>query len=152
MHTLNPTVTDLENISGTKITLSWQSYPKLKGGKGNPMQGNVRKVSTAVVTLSGTGLYAMKKVQEGEFKSVTDVQERKWGVRRGNGCIIEHKGAEYVEFYVESKPVTTYFLGENTIDKGDITGLNDRPHTSDVVISCIKAENLLAMSDAPADD
>lgn len=151
MHTLNPTVVTLTDLSGTTATLSWQSYPKLKGGKGNPQQGLVRKVSTAQVTLGGNGVYAMKKVIEGEFKSVVDVQDRKWGERRGNSCIVDHKGAEYVEFYVESKPVTTYFLGDNSIEKDDIVGLSERKHDSEVIIACIKAENALVLSDPVSD-
>ncbi len=152
MHQLNPTVATLSDLSGTFATLSWQSYPKLKGGKSNPQQGLVRKVSTAQVQLGGTGVYAMKKLQEGEFKSLTDVQERKWGERRGNSCVVDHKGAEYVEFYVLDKPVTTYFLGDNSIEKEDVQGLSERPHDSEVIIACIKAENALVLSDPVKSD
>ena len=151
MHTVNPTLAQLHDLSGVQVTLSWQSYPKLKGGKSNPQQGLVRKVSTAVVTLSGTGVYAMRKVQEGEFKSVVDVQARKWGVRRGNSCVIDHKGSEYVEFLVDSPIKTTYKLGDNDIAKSDVVGLPDRASDSEVKIACVKAENVLVYSEVSDD-
>ena len=152
MHTINPTLDFLSDRSGRKATMSWQSVPKLKGGKNNAQQGLVRKVSTAQVTLSGTGVYAMRKVTEGEFQSVTDVQERKWGTRRGNSCVVDHKGAEYVEFLVDGKPETTYFLGDNPIDKEDIVGLNSRDSDSAVRICCVKAATVLAYSDPVESD
>lgn len=153
MHTIDPTPEFLSDRSGAKATISWQSVPKLKGGKSNPMQGLVRKVSTAQVTLGGTGIYAFRKVQEGEFQSTNDVQPRKWGTRVENTCVVEHKGARYIEFLVDGKPKTTYYLGDNEIDKADIQGLTERKDDTAVLICCVKAENVLAFSDpAPADD
>lgn len=142
-----PSIADLSSRSGRKVRLSWESTPKLKGGKSNPMQGLVTKLSTAEVTLSETGLYAKRKVMEGEFKSSDEVKGRKWGVRVGNTCIIEHKGAMYIEIIMEGKPKTTYFLGADEIDKDAVTGLQDRDRDSKVMLSTIKAAGVKILDD-----
>lgn len=149
MHVLNPSKDKLSSISGNQATLSWQSIPKLKGGKGNPQQGRIRKVSTAPVTLGGTGVYAMRKLAEGEFDSVTEVKDRAWGTRVGNSCIIEHKGGFYAEFYTDAKPVTTYYLDDEEIAKEDIDGLPESKRDSKVVPVTPKLQNVLVLSESP---
>lgn len=144
---VQPSLSDLSSRSGNKVTLSWESVPKLKGGKGNPMQGKIRKISTADVTISGTGVYASRKVDEGEFSSSDEVQQRKWGTRIGNTCVIEHNGHMYIEFLVDGTPKSTYKLDGKEIAKDDVTGLNPSKRDSNVLICTVKAENIKLLTD-----
>ena len=144
---VRPTLSDLSSRSGATVRLSWESTPKLLGGKGNAQQGRVTKLSTAVVQLGGTGIYATRKVSEGEFRSSDEVQPRKWGKRVGNSCVVEHKGAEYIEFFVDGKPETSYFLDSDEIRKDEVVGLNDKPRDSNVMIVTVKAANVKLMTE-----
>lgn len=144
---VRPSLSDLSSRSGKTVRLSWESTPKLKGGKSNTQQGRVTKLSTATVTLGATGVYATRKVDEGEFASSDEVQKRKWGSRVGNTCIIEHKGAEYVEFYVDGTPETSYFLDNAEIRKDEVVGLPDNRRDSNVMIVTVKAENVKLLTE-----
>lgn len=146
---VRPSVSDLSSRSGNTILLSWESTPTLTGGRKNPMQGRVTKLSTGTVTLGATGAYAIRKVEEGEFSSSDEVQKRPWGSRIGNTCIIEHKGAMYAEFFYEDKPHSTYFLDNVVIAKDDIIGLpvNTRKDTK-VLLSTVKAANIKILTEA----
>ncbi len=148
---VRPSLSDLSTRSGTQVILTWESNPKLKGGKKNPQQGHVTKLSTAKVTLSGTGVYASRKVDEGEFSSSDEVQKRKWGTRIGNTCVIEHKGVEYVEFLVDGTPKTTYFLDDKEIPKSDVVGLSDSKRDSNVIICCVKSASVKIMAEEASD-
>lgn len=118
-----PSVDALSALSGRVVVMSWESKPKLKGGKSNKQQGQVVKVSTATVTLGAPGLYATRKVMEGEFDSADEVQKPVWGTRRGASCIIEHKGSEYIEAILDDAPEVDYFLNGSKVDKSEIVGL-----------------------------
>ena len=144
---VHPTLSDLSSRSGSQVTLSWDSTPKLKGGKKNPQQGRVSKISTAKVTLSGTGVYASRKVDEGEFASSDEVKSRPWGTRIGNTCVIEHKGAEYIEFLLDGTPQTTFFLDHDEIAKDDIVGLSNNSRDSKVLICTVKAVNVKLLTE-----
>jgi len=146
---VKPSLSDMSTRSGQTVTLSWESTPKLKGGKKNLQQGRITKLSTAEVTLGGTGMYATRKVNEGEFTSSDEVHKRTWGVRVGNSSIIEHKGNEYVEFFLEGKPKTSYFQDGLHIDKADIEGLSTTVRDTKVMICTVKAQNvkIMAVSD-----
>lgn len=144
---VRPTLSDLSSRSGDTVTLSWESAPKLKGGKGNAQQGRVTKISTARVTLGATGAYAIRKVEEGEFRSSDEVKSRTWGTRIGNTCVIEHKGADYIEFYVDGKPQTSYFLDSVSIDKDQIVGLPASRRDTNVMIVTVKAANVKILTE-----
>ena len=89
-------VDELKKLTGKPVSIVYSSVPKLKGGKKNEQQGRVRKTTNAVVTLGGAGTYGMRKVSEGEYETVAEVKSRAWGVRVGETCVIEHKGALYL--------------------------------------------------------
>lgn len=139
---VRPTISDISRLSGRKVRLSWESTPKLTGGKANPMKDRVTKLSTALVTLGETGAYAKRKVEEGEFSSSDEVQKPKWGSRVGNTCIIEHKGNMYVDLIVEEKPKRTFFLDDSEIDQSEIVGLPKDRRDSNVLYCRVKAENV----------
>jgi hypothetical protein len=150
---VRPTTSDLSSRSSNKVILTWESTPTLLGGKKNPMQGLITKMSTAEVTLSGTGIYAARKVDEGEFSSSDEVKKRTWGMRVGNSCIIEHNGKMYVEFLVDGTPKTSYLYKNpdtnklEDIKKEDIQGLKPSHRDSNVLICCVPCDNIKILSE-----
>ena len=116
-------VDELKKLTGRPVSIVYSSTPKLKGGKKNPQQGRIRKTTNAVVTLGSAGNYGLRKVSEGEYETVAEVKSRAWGERVGETCIIEHKGALYLEFYPDGDSHTSYFLDDSPIAKSDIDGL-----------------------------
>lgn len=150
---VRPTISDLSSRSSKKVILTWESTPTLLGGKKNPMQDLITKISTAEVTLSGTGVYASRKVDEGEFRSSDEVKKRTWGVRVGNSCIIEHKNKMYVEFLVDGTPKVTYLYKNPTTDaledikKEDIQGLKPSHRDSNVLIASVPCDNIKLMTE-----
>jgi len=136
-----PSLDALAALSGRRVVLSWESKPKLKGGKKNPQQGRVVKVSTATVTLTEPGTYAKRMVKEGEWDSSDEIQGRKWGIRRGATCIIDHKGLEYVESLIEDIPEVDYFLDGKKVDKSEIVGLPES-RSDAVKVMALKPENV----------
>lgn len=145
-YTQYPSVDALAALSGRRVVMSWESKPKLKGGKSNPQQGRVVKVSTATVTLTDPGAYAKRMVSEGEFDSADEIQGRKWGIRRGASCIIDHKGAVYVEALIDDKPEVDYFLDGRKVDKSEIVGLPES-RSDAVKVMALKAENVRMLAE-----
>jgi hypothetical protein len=119
-----PTLVNLTTL--TKVTLA--------GGKKNSQQGRItKKTSDALVMLypdttdnSYEKMVKEQMVKEGKDPSAWSVGARKWGVRVGNTCLIEHKGSLYLEAHYIQKGTTEYFIdGNNPISLFDIEGLKE---------------------------
>lgn len=130
-----------------EVVISYVSAVKLTGGKSNPQQGHITKVtSNLLVTLIGNSGEYKKRMQENVDPNFTP-KALPWGVRNTDG-LIEHKGELYVQFLVEGRGTSTYFLDENPIDKSAIIGLQpsakEKETDNDVVLRCVKVSSLLS--------
>jgi len=139
---------DVMALSGKTVAIVYESVPKLKGGKKNPMQGRIVKRSFGTVTLSESDAYAERKVTEGEFEKKTEVRKRTWGVRAGDSCVIMHKGKVYVEFFADDVS-SEFFLDDEPIEKSEIEGYQPNVRDSEVKIACVKLENILELAFKP---
>jgi hypothetical protein len=121
-----------ENIQdGTKISITMSTIPKLKGGKANPHQGRINKVTTGAIGIlytSGRGYF--EKVNEGlinEGKAPDfEPKPRSWGTRVEGTPLIEHKEKFYLDVIFEEPGETEYFFLDTPIAKEDIEGLEDK--------------------------
>jgi hypothetical protein len=116
---------------GQRVRLNFSTIPKLKGGKANPHQGRIQKVTTGAIGIlytSGKGYF--EKVNEGliaEGKAPDfEPKPRAWGVRVEGTPLIEHKENFYLDVVFESPGETQYFLDGEKIEREDIEGLEDK--------------------------
>ena len=119
---LEETLTD---FSGCQfVSLDTKTDVKLRGGKSNPLQGRVTKISkgnNVMIFKSGVGYLNMvnrrlKKENKPEFTP----GPRVWGARVGDTPIIEHKGKKYLECIFLKAGETTYYLDGKPIPKSQI--------------------------------
>lgn len=113
---------------------------KLTGGKSNPLQGRVTKLSEGnrvMLFKSGVGFKNMvnRKLekQNEETQATLDLFElitggnktyepgpRPWGQRVPNSPFVEHKGKQYLEVVFLEAGTSRYFIGNREIDKSEI--------------------------------
>ncbi len=135
----------LKDFKGAQIiSIDAVTEVKLVGGKQNPMQGKVKKVTLGaqvMVFKNGKGYKNMvnrrlKKQNAGDITTIAlfeaiansgfEPGPRQWGQRVEGTPFVEHKGKLYLECIFIKPGKSTYFLGENEIDKEDIIGLPDK--------------------------
>jgi hypothetical protein len=125
----------ISNVKGTTFAgLTTKTVQKLIGGKSNPMQGRVEKLSEDVniIVYSNSevsGYAAMVKrhmVKEGKDPEEFQMKPRVWGTRVGNTPFIEHKGKYYLECIFRSPGKVTYLLDGESIDPEEIEGLPEK--------------------------
>lgn len=115
--------------NGVHVRLSMTTIPKLKGGKGNPHQGRIQKVTEgAIAQLFTSGKGYFDKVNEGlvaEGKAPDfEPKPRAWGVRVEGTPLIEHKEKFYLDVIFENPGETKYLLDGEEIAMEDIEGLD----------------------------
>lgn len=134
---LNPSVS---GISGTSfIGIDMLTTPKLEGGKGNDMQGNVQKstVGMSVMVFQNKNVNGYNEVvkrrliAEGKNPDTFVLSPRKWG-KRIDGCpVVEHLKAGdndytyYLEIICLNGGKSSYLLNGKPIKKELVQGLND---------------------------
>lgn len=116
---------------GQKVLLNFSTIPKLKGGKANPHQGRIQKMTTGAIGIlytSGRGYF--EKVNEGliaEGKAPDfEPKPRAWGVRVEGTPLIEHKEKFYLDVIFEHPGETQYYLEGEKIERDEIEGLEDK--------------------------
>ena len=125
---LNPAVSGING--NTFVGLDTITTETLTGGKSNPMQGRVQKLTVGsqvqVFQNKNSNAYANmvqrrldKTGKEVEF----ELQPRTWGVRVEGTPIIEHKNEFYLEVIFLKGGESTYTLDGNPIKKELIQGL-----------------------------
>jgi len=127
--TLNEVISKVKGTTFAGITTRTQV--KLTGGKKNPMQGRVEKLtedSNIVVysnaEVSGYGAMVKRRMlKEGKDPEEFVMKPRAWGTRVGKSPFIEHNGKYYLECIFRSAGKTTYLLDGKPIDKEEIEGL-----------------------------
>ena len=104
----------------------------LKGGKKNPMKDRVTKrASNQKVMIFSTNEGYENKVKrhlkkEGKDPESFEVQPRKWGTRRKDQPLVDHKGKVYIEVIFVSPGKIEYLLDGKEINKDDIIGLEPK--------------------------
>ena len=132
-HTLN---------NPSEVILNIETLCRVTGGKSNPMQGRVTKRYDVVAELSMKDLY-LKKMREDDPDFV--VGQRKWGTRVGTGCMIEHKGKQYMECFIkEFRSGILYYLDGVPINRKDITGFPP-PRENNTRIACYSVDSIKRM-------
>jgi hypothetical protein len=152
----------IDQVRGTTFAgMDTVTEVKLKGGKKNPMQGRVTKVTrganTMVFSTTQCSAYEdmvkRRMVKEGLDPDTFTVQKRKWGTRVGHTPFIEHNGTKYLECFFISPGKTEYQLDGTPIDPSEIQGLPDtKPSESSqggiedkVVVRTFKLDSIQAI-------
>ena len=130
----------LAKVNGsTFIGIDTESIVKLKGGKKNPYQGRMTKVTEGANCMifcnnSGSAYESMVKRRmedEGKDSSTFELKPRAWGTRVGNTALIEHKDKDYLEVFFMSPGKTKYFLDGEIVDPETIEGFETKKSPSD---------------------
>lgn len=122
----------VSSVNGTSFAgLTTRTVPKLKGGKKNPMQGRVTKLTedanVIIYSNSEKSGYAdmvkRRMVAEGKNPETFELKPRAWGTRVGKSPFIQHNDKYYFECMFISPGKTSYFLDGEHIAKEDVEGL-----------------------------
>lgn len=128
----NPLDTILDFNGVTFIGIDTETIPKLKGGRKNPMQGQVTKQTTGANCMifqnkNQNGYEnAVKKrlAKEGKDPESFELQPRRWGKRISGTPFVVHNGRYYLEVIFLNAGTTSYFFNGKSINKNDVIGLN----------------------------
>jgi len=122
----------------TKIAITTETEPALKGGKNNPMKGHVikRMEGGQVMIFQNkkvngyAAMIARRLIAEGKDPSTFVLGPRQWGERRPDMPFVDHYvGGEhrvYLEVIFLKPGKVTYYLDGEPINKEDIQGLEDK--------------------------
>lgn len=157
----------VSNVNGgTFVGLDTEVNVKLTGGKKNPMQGRVTKItkgSSVMIfqnkNVNGYAAMVMRRLlQEGKDPSTFQLGPRKWGERLPDLPIIKHlkEGSSTPEYYLEviflHAGTSFYFLDGKPINKSKIIGLPEAREPSgqggldnQVIIRCYNLNSIRAM-------
>lgn len=123
------------NVNGASfIALDTETAVTLSGGKANPMQGRVTKLTLGsnvmIFTNKKSNAYdnMVKRRLESEGKDPESFQlsPRKWGTRRPNTPFVDHNDSVYLEVIFLRAGTTTYLLDGKPIAKEAIIGLKEK--------------------------
>lgn len=111
----------------------------LKGGKKNPMQGEITKHCYGHNVMlftnkknSGYDLMVRRRLEkEGKDPSTFILGALKWGQRLPNSPIIEHNGKYYIQVIFISAGAVEYMRSGWPIEKLNIEGLDEKPESAD---------------------
>jgi len=126
----------LESVSGcTFSSFDATTVPVLTGGKSNPHQGNITKVTknnrVILFATTNTNGYEnmINKLLGAEGKTPNfSVGVLPWGERVANLPLISHNGKFYLQAVFLNAGTSEYFLNGKPIDKADVIGLkSDNP-------------------------
>jgi hypothetical protein len=132
---IHPLETIFGQVNGSSIiSIDTETIPVLLGGKKNPMQGQIRKVTIGnnvmVFQNKNTNAYEnmveRRLIGEGKDPTAFQLSPRSWGRRIEATPFIEHNGAMYLEVIFLRAGVTHYEHGVRPIDKEMIEGLNEK--------------------------
>lgn len=119
----------------TIISIDTLTEVKLKGGKSNPYQGRVQKLTIgntvqifANKTTNGyENMVKRRLVGEGKDPNNFELSPRAWGTRLEGIPFVEHKGEHYLEVIFIKPGETSFLLDGEEIDPEDIEGLECAP-------------------------
>ena len=130
MPTVREIMTDKVN-GATFIALNTETVVTLKGGKSNPLQGRVTKVTMGsnVMVFQNKNINAYDAMvkrrleQEGKDPQSFELSPRSWGVREHGTPFVTHKGNEYLEVIFLSCGDVHYRVDGVVTPKDQIVGL-----------------------------
>lgn len=123
---------EVDKIKGTAfIGLDTETEVVLKGGKKNPLQGKVKKVTTGanVMIFAGSdqngyeNMVKRRMLDEGKDPSTFVLGSRAWGTRIPRTPFIEHNTKHYLECIFISPGKSVYLVDGVPTDKFAIEGL-----------------------------
>jgi hypothetical protein len=130
----------LETINGATFAgLDTVTQVKLKGGKKNPFQGRVTKMTKGSTVMLFTNknsnayenMVKRRLEQEGKDPSSFELKPRAWGQRVPNTPFVEHKEKNYLECVFIKGGKSVYLVDGEEIEKDQIEGLEDAPVNED---------------------
>ena len=141
---------EISEFKGSKIIgLDTIVSVKLSGGKKNPMQGRVKKMTEGNIVMIFTSAEGYKnmvnrrlrkqfeeigltpdQILEGMESPDFQPGNRPWGTRLESSPIIEHNGKLYLECIFLKPGQSKYFLDGEEIQKESIIGLEDKKEGS----------------------
>jgi len=124
----------VNSVKGTKFaSIDTTTEVKLTGGKKNPFQGRVtKKTSNNMVIMTNTpenvysNMVKKRLVEEGKDFKEFELKPRKWGIREGDTCIIDHNGKKYLEAIFVRGGDSVYYVDGVETDPDKIEGLPEK--------------------------
>jgi hypothetical protein len=122
----------VDKIKGsTFISMDTLTEVKLTGGKKNPLQGRVQKLTTGanVMVFNSTeqngyeNMIKRRMLEEGKDPSTFTLGVRPWGTRIDQSPFIDHNGKKYIECVFMNSGKTVYLVDGVDTPKDDIEGL-----------------------------
>lgn len=149
----------LQHVSGASfIGIDTKTAPSLTGGKKNPMQGRVTKItrgaSVMVFQNKHTNAYenmVNRRLAAEGISPDFEVGPRTWGERIPNTPFVVHKGNHYLEVIFLKPGKSEYYLDGAPIDKSHIIGLPDKPEgeqgglENKVIIRTFAVDSIVAL-------
>lgn len=125
----NTITTALDFVGATFVGIDTMTSPKLRGGRKNPHQSRITKLtydSQVMAFTSGAGYENMvnRRLAE-EGKPSFEVGPRAWGERIPNTPFVEHGEKMYLEVIFLKAGKSTFFLDGAVIAREDIEGLEE---------------------------
>jgi hypothetical protein len=160
MQTVREIMTDKVN-GCTFLGLDTETVVTLTGGKKNPQQGRVTKVTirSNVMVFSNKNSNAYdnmvkrRLIQEGKDPDGFVLSPRKWGVRESGTPFVTHNGNEYLEVIFLKAGESHYRLDGKVIPREQIQGLPERKEEGEqggldnkVIIRTFAVESILAIT------
>lgn len=152
----------LESVNGnTIISIDTVTIPKLKGGKSNPMQGQVRKVTVGANVMVFTNknsngyenMVQRRLAQEGKDPKSFEVGARAWGERIAGTPFVQHNGELYLEVIFLKPGKTRFEHGVRVIERDQVIGLQESTDSGEqgglenkVIIRTFKADSISAIT------
>lgn len=123
----------LGQVNGsTFIGITTETVLPLTGGKKNPMQGRVTKITenTNVMVfqnknINGYGAMVQRRLEQEGKETTFTLGPRKWGTRIPNMPVVEHEGRHYLEVIVLRTGAVRYELDGQPILPEAIEGFKD---------------------------
>ena len=123
---------EVDKVKGsTFVSIDTVTEVKLTGGKKNPLQGRVKKITRGanVMIFAGTeqngyeNMVKRRMLEEGKDPSTFTLGKRAWGTRLGETPFIEHNGNYYLECVFISPGKSVYLVDGVETPKDEITGI-----------------------------
>lgn len=161
MQSVREIMTDKVN-GASFISLDTETKVTLKGGKSNPLQGRVTKVTirSNVMVFQNKNQNAYDNMvkrrleQEGKDPQSFKLSPRQWGIRETGTPFVTHNGNEYLEVIFLKSGKTHYRVDGVVTAKDQIPGLPELSHQeghqggldNKVIIRTYAVESILAIT------
>lgn len=131
---------EIDKVKGTTfVSVDTITEVKLTGGKSNPLQGRVQKLTRGanVMVFNSTeqngyeNMIKRRMLEEGKDPSTFTLGKRAWGQRIDQSPFIDHNGKKYIECIFISPGKTSYLVDGVETDKDEIQGIPENKENPD---------------------